>query len=413
LYGTKRNHRSGIDRVESRSGEARMKKIAAICTAYFPYSHADVIVTKFMKGIPTDEELRRPRVALASLYLDQIDARDVGQSLAWRHGIPIYQSVRAALTLGGDALAVDGVLLIGEHGDYPLDEMGRHMYPRRWLFEQICGVFASSRRSVPVFIDKHLSYNWADARWVYERARHLGVPLMAGSSLPVTWRSPFLEYPRGTPLTEALAIGYGGCESYGFHALETLQCMAERRSGGETGVAAVEYLRGEAVWEAGRAGRWSRELAEAACATLEDRPRDGTMESLCPEPEAFLIEYRDGLRGSVLLLSGYAREFAFAGRGGGNIAATGFYLQRDIPHGHFNYLCLNLEEMFLTGRPIYPAERTLLTTGILTTVMASRHQGGARIETPHLAIAYESYETLPWRPTGPRPAGANLAVWPP
>src|SRR5947209_2251535 len=96
-----------------------MKKIAAVITTYFPYSHADVIITKFMKGIPTDEELRQPRVELASIYQDQIDARDIGQSLAWRHRVPIFQSIRSALTLGGTELAVEGVLLIGEHGDYP------------------------------------------------------------------------------------------------------------------------------------------------------------------------------------------------------------------------------------------------------------------------------------------------------
>lgn len=395
-----------------------MKKVAAIITTYFPYSHADVIVTKLMKGIPTDDGLREPRVQLASIYLDQIDARDVGQSLAWRHGVPIYQSVRAALTLGGSELAVDGVLLIGEHGDYPFDELGRHMYPRRALFEQICGVFAASGRTVPVFNDKHLSYNWPDTRWMYDRARQLGVPLMAGSSLPVCWRRPFLEYPLETPLTEAVSIGYGGLESYGFHALETLQCMVERRRGGETGVAAVQCLEGQAVWDAGRTGRWSRELAEAACAAIEEKP-GGTIEDECTQPAAFLLEYRDGLRAAVLMLNGYVRDFAYAGRTAegygdrGPIAATEFYLQRDFPHGHFNYLTLNVDEMFLSGTPVYPVERTLLTTGVLNAVMESHHRGGERIETPHLAIAYHSYETLPWRPTAPRPSGANLAIWPP
>jgi hypothetical protein len=389
-----------------------MKKIAAVITTYFPYSHADVIVTKFMKGIPTDEELRAPRVELASIYLDQIDARDIGQSLAWRHQVPIFQSIRAALTLGGSELAVDGVLLIGEHGDYPSDEQGRHMYPRRAFFEQIAGVFASAGRSAPVFVDKHLAYNWSDARWVYDRAGQLGVPLLAGSTLPLAWRSPFLEYELDMPLQEALSVGYGGLESYGFHALETLQCMVERRAGGETGVAAVQCLEGSSVWEAGRAGLWSRELVEAACAAME-RKADGSMEARCSEPAAFLIEYRDGLRAAVLMLNGHVSEFAYAGRVGGEVRASEFYLQRDFPHGHFNFLALNFEEMVLSATPPYPAERTLLTTGILDAVMTSRHQGHTRIETPHLDIVYRSYQTLPWRATRSRPAGANLAIWPP
>src|SRR5438093_313714 len=282
-----------------------------------------------MKGVPTDEDLRAPRVELASLYMNQIDARDIGQSLAWRHNVPIFQSIRAALTLGGSELAVDGVLLIGEHGDYPMDEQGRHMYPRRYLFEQVAGVFASSGRSVPVFNDKHLSYNWADARWMYDRARELKVPLLAGSTLPLCWRRPFLEYELDTPIQEAVAIGYGGVESYGFHALETLQCMVERRWGGEVGVEAVQCLEGEAVWEAGRQGRWSRELAEAACASIEERPEGraptaSEWETHCSRPAAFLIDYRDGLRAAVLMLNGCVHDFAYAGRTDGEIRATEF-----------------------------------------------------------------------------------------
>ncbi|MAG84567.1 hypothetical protein CMK10_10435, partial [Candidatus Poribacteria bacterium] len=150
-----------------------LPKIAAIITTYHPLSHADVIPTKYMKGFPTDSGLLSPQVDLASIYLDQIDPRDVGCQLAAQYDIPIYQSIRQSLTLGGEELAVDGVLLIGEHGDYPHNEYEQHMYPRRYMFEQISGVFASSGRSVPVFCDKHLSYNWMDARWMYERAREL------------------------------------------------------------------------------------------------------------------------------------------------------------------------------------------------------------------------------------------------
>ena len=161
------------------------KKIAAVITTYYPRSHADVIVTKYMKGFPTNERFRQPRVELVSIYLDQIDPRDIGCGLAEAHDIPIYSSIRQALTLGGNELAVDGVLLIGEHGDYPYNELEQHMYPRRYLFEQICGIFASSGRSVPVFSDKHLSYNWTDSKWMYDRAGELNVPFMAGSSASV------------------------------------------------------------------------------------------------------------------------------------------------------------------------------------------------------------------------------------
>ena len=204
------------------------KKIAAIITEYRPGSHADVIVTKYLKGFPTDTGFFPPRTQIVSMYIDLFPDSDMGRAVAAEHGVPVYRSIVQALTLGGDTLAVDGVLLIGEHGDYPHNERGRHQYPRRYFFEQITGVLAEAGRSVPVFIDKHLAYSTADCMWMWQRAAELQVPLMAGSSLPTVWRSPaFLEYPLGVELESALSLGYGssalgGPEAYGFHALEVL-----------------------------------------------------------------------------------------------------------------------------------------------------------------------------------------------
>lgn len=384
------------------------KKVAAIITTYFPNSHADVIATKYMKGYPTDEDLQPPRVELVSIYLDQIDSRDIGIGLADEHNVPIYPSIRQALTLGENELAVDGVLLIGEHGDYPHNEFEQHMYPRRYMFEQICGVFASSGLSVPVFNDKHLSYNWDNAIWMYDRAKELDVPFMAGSSLPLGWRQPFLEHELETPLDSAVGIGYGGVESYGFHALETLQCMIERRIGGESGVVAVQCLEGDTVWEAAEKGEWSMTLAEAACSQIKNRPDTSIVEG-CPSPTAFLIEHTDGFRSAVLMLNGYIVDFAYAAKVGDEVHSTEFYLQNEVPFSHFSYLSLNIEEMFLSGVPQYPAERTLLTTGVLDAIMHSRHKGHIRLETPHLEnIEYQSFDKHLIRPTAPRPEGATL-----
>jgi len=388
------------------------KKIAAIITEYRPRSHADVIVTKFLKGFPTDDGLLKPRVDIASMYIDQFPDADIGRSIAAEHDVPIFPSIVKALTLGGNELAVDGVLLIGEHGDYAWNEKEQHLFPRKYFMEQICGVLATSGCAVPIFNDKHLSYNWYDATWMYARAKQLGAPFMAGSSLPLGWRNPWLEYELETPVEEAIAIGFSGLDIYGFHTLETLQCMVERRVGGETGVAAVTCLEGDVVWQASKDGLWSRELAEAACAPIENKPA-GSMEEHCKNPALFLIEYRDGLRGAVLMLNGYVTDLAYAGRVGDVIQGTEFYLQNGEPHAHFSYLALNIEEMFVTGIPTYPVERTLLTSGVLEAALDSRYQGYVCLETPHLDIAYHSYESLPWRPHGRRPTGATLEPWPP
>jgi hypothetical protein len=107
---------------------------------------------------------------------------------------------------------------------------------------------------------------------------------------------------------------------------------------------------------------------------------------------------------------GDLQTFAYACHTGGKIQACEVFLGDD-PHPHFSYLSLNIEEMFITGLPTYPVERTLLATGILEAALDSRYRGHVRVETPHLALNYRSYKTIPWRPTAPRPVGAAATPW--
>jgi hypothetical protein len=390
------------------------KKIAAIVTTYYPFSHADVIVSKFLKGFPTDEGLLAPQVEIASLYMDQVHERDVGLALAKEYGVALYPSIPAALCLGGKELAVDGVLIIGEHGEYAWNEKEQHLYPRRYFMEQACGVMATSGRAVPIFSDKHLSWSWEQAQWMRERARALGAPFMAGSSLPVTYRRPWLEHALDTPLEAAFSIAYGGLDSYGFHALETLQCMVERRRGGETGIAAVQCLEGEEVWRACAEGQWSEELCRAALEHIGPKG-EGELQEKCDKPAVFLLEYADGLKAAVLMAnswSGYMQGWGYAARVAGEVQACEFYLHGD-PHPHFSYLSLNIQEMFLTGQPQYPVERTLLVSGALEALLESRFQGHVRLETPHLKVKYQSYEKAPIRPEKSRPLDAATRPWRP
>ena len=384
---------------------AERKKIAAIVTSYFPRSHADVIVTKFLKGFPTDDGLLPPEVDVASMYLDQVHFRDdIGCAIAAEFGVPMYGSITQALTLGGSELAVDGVLLIGEHGDYAWNEKEQHLYPRKYFFEQICGVFASSGRAVPVFNDKHLSYNWQDAKWMYDRACELEVPFMAGSSVPLAWREPWIEYALDAEIERAMSVAYSGLDSYGFHALELLQCMVERRAGGETGIAAVRCLEGDDVWAS---DAWDRDLYAAAVAPIEAKEA-GDVRDHCENPALFLLEYADGLQAATLMLNGYTKGWGFAARRNGQVEGMRVLLP-DSPHPHFSYLSLNVQQMFLTGEPQYPVERTLLVSGALEALLDSRYQGHERVETPHLQVAYQSYRKMPIRPVNPYPMGASLA----
>ena len=394
-----------------------MKKIAAIVTEYRPRSHADVIITKFIHGFPTDDGFYNPRVKIASLYLDQIPENDIGLNLAKENDIPVYNSIMAALCLGGNNLAVDGVLLIGEHGDYAWNEKEQHLYPRRYFMEQICGAIATSGKAIPIFNDKHLSYSWSDSKWMYDRAKNLGAPLMAGSSLPVGWRNPWIEHDLESPIKEAVAIGFSGLDIYGFHTLEVLQCMIERRAGGESGVSSVTCLEGNSVWDAADNGLFSFELAEVACSKIQNKP-DGSMKAHCENPSLFLIEYRDKTLGSVLMLNGYVSDLAYAANVNGKIEACEFFLQGhggdDGAYAHFSYLALNCEEMFLTKKSQYPVERTLLTSGILEAALTSRHKGQVRLKTPWLEnVSYQSYIDFIWRPRKIRPSGSCLDPFPP
>src|SRR6267154_93604 len=226
-------------------------KIAAVCTTYFKYSHAQHIVDRFLDGYGWNGTHHYPPMDLVSLYVDQIGRTDLSRERGARHpSVKLSPTIADALTLGGDKLAVDGVVLVGEHGNYPRNEKGQTKYPRYEFFEQVVKVFRDSGRAVPLFSDKHLSWNWDWARKMYDTSRELGFAFMAGSSLPVTWRTPSIEMPLGAGIGEALCVCYGGVDSYDFHGLETLQCMVERRRGGEGGVEWVQAYRGDRCWDA-------------------------------------------------------------------------------------------------------------------------------------------------------------------
>jgi hypothetical protein len=373
------------------------KCIAAIITEYRRWSHADVIVGKILEGYYYDGKAR-PNIRLASMYVDQFPENDMARALAKKYNFPIFKTIEGAVTLGRKGVNVDGVLCIGEHGTYDRNELGQILYPRRRFFEETAAVFARAGRAVPVFNDKHLATSWADARWMYERAREVHAPLLAGSSLPVTWRRPPLNLPRESPLTEAVQVGYGPFEGYGFHALEAMQCIVERRRGGESGVRSVQCLQGEEMWKALDGGLWSRELLEAAMRLVPAHAKGDYRKATAKAKEAgvFLIEYRDGFRGAVAMMNGWAHEgdggaFTFAGRlrGRKEPVATHFYLQQPDPFGHFIYQVQAIDAMVQTGHPPYPAERTLLTTGVLEAVMRSRHDKGRRLLTPHLDVRYQ------------------------
>ena len=208
-----------------------------------------------------------------------------------------------------------------------------------------------------------------------------------------TTRRVGAEVPYNTEFESALAVGYGDVDAYGFHTLETLQCMVERRAGGEKGVASVHMLEGEDVWKWRDSveGRWSIPLLQAALATTP-ATKPGLPEQNAKEPVLFVLEYRDGLQAAAYLLNGHTSGFLFAGKLKGKAEPVGThcgFLEGGRPLAHFDGLVHCIEEMFITGQPLYPIERTLLTSGALSFLFESRYLK-KRIQTPELKIAYRA-----------------------
>ena len=388
------------------------KRIAAVVTEYRHNSHADVIVSRLLLTHTLDEKGERPNLELVSLYTDQVPESDTSRKWAKKFNVPIFKTVEETLTLGTGKLAVDGVLLVAEHGKYPKNATGNTIYPKRRLFDAVQKVFRKTGQVVPVFVDKHLADNWADAKWLHDTAKELKVPLMAGSSLPVLWRYPPADVKRGAKLEEIVAVSYHTLDAYGFHALEMVQCLVERRAGGETGVKQVRCLSGDAVWRAMDEGMFDRKLLDAALNRLKRSPitrqPKRPLRELAKSPDMFVIEYRDGLKAFVLTLNGAVNEWGVAWMtAAGTQKSTTFWTQEGRPYMHFTYLVKGTEKMFHTVQPTWPAERTLMTSALLDALLISKSKDGAAVRTNYLDFKYSTDWDWQQPPAPPRSRPGN------
>ncbi|MBI2806203.1 MAG: hypothetical protein HYX68_14575 [Planctomycetes bacterium] len=387
--------------------QPRRPKLAVITTEWRDRSHAWHMAERFLHGYPIEGRWHRPPFDLVAAYVDQTPKNDLSRARAKEFGFTIHRTIAEALRMGGKTLAVDAVLIIGEHGNYPVNKLGQKQYPRYEFFRQAVDVFRKDGRTAPVFNDKHLSWRWEWAREMVDTARKMNFGFLAGSSLPVTWRMPAIDMPFGAEVDEVMCLAIGSVDSYDFHALEVIQCMAERRRGGERGVVNIQALRGNAFWKAMLTGSWAKggwspELFQACLCRSQTLAQPATFSHRLPTPQqirawvkspvAYRFEYADGLKATMLLMNGLVGDFTFAARikNQREPLSTLFYLP-PVPNVTYSAsLMSKAEELFTTGRAPYPVERTLLTTGLVAAGMLSLATGGQRVPTPHLAIRYQA-----------------------
>ncbi|MES3018439.1 MAG: hypothetical protein V4721_11700 [Bacteroidota bacterium] len=358
-------------------------------------SHADWIIVKLLDGYWWQGEHKDSRVDVVSVYIHQPDQSPLGQKTCQEKNIPIFKTVGEALTLGGSDLAVDGVVIIGEHGNYATDLKGHWLLPRWWIYNQVVQVFEKSKRSVPVFNDKHLSYNWEEARWMFDKSRELNFPLTGGSSIPVYFRKPEIELDIDTPIKNSIVVGIAHDEGAIFHCIDTLQCFTERRKGGETGVKSVQSIRGPETWKWVERNPWAGKLLESVRVSFNLKP--GAFQEN-RRPSVLVIEYNDGTNGAII--SGLDDSWTYAGEIEGRqepvvISMLGmpgpfsqYHASNALPHW--------ITEMMVTKNEPFNAGRLLLSTGITNQFNESNWENsqysaiGRRIATPFLNISYKS-----------------------
>ena len=369
----------------------------AVLVSYWAFtrSHADWIVNKLIDGYWWNGAHTESRGGVGSVFVHLVDGRGLGQKVCKAKNIPIFKTVGEAVTLGGKDLAVDGVVIVAEHGEYETDMKGHWLLPRWWIFQQVIRVFEQSKRSVPVFNDKHLSYNWDEAKWMFDKSRELNFPLTGGSSIPIYFRKPEIEIEIDTPIKNSIVVGGAGDEGGIFHAIDVLQGFVEHRKGGETGVKTIQSIRGSEAWQWVASNPWAAKLLDAVAKRFDFKPGHFQDE---PQTNICVIEYNDGTKAAVI--GGRGVEWTFAGEIAGKneptiISMLGWAGPYDQYHAS-NAQPHWITEMMVTKKEPFNAERLLLSTGITNHYMESNWEGskysavGRRLETPALNIRYRS-----------------------
>lgn len=377
-------------------------RIAVIATVWTPFSHADVIVSRWLESLPSDGRhgFASGSARIVSVWIDQSPPHGIGRGVCQDHHIPVYTSLRDALYCGGSEPAVDAVLLIAEHGEYPVNAFGQKLYPRWEFFTEIVDILENAGVSVPVFVDKHLSWSFTLAQQMVDRAQKMGIPLYAGSSIPHCPMLPNEPILPGEEISEVLALFSGDPEHYGFHMLEFAQSIVEKRMGGEGGITKVRRMDDGGLKDALDSGEVSRELLRATFAHAGFSENLKMLDFFLKRTRgayAFQLQHSDGLKVTHLCLPNIHEEWVLAIRRKNGDYSVAKAVGGNFPDFFSNFACLNrvVLEFFRTSKAPNPIERTLLAGGALEAIL--RSEGGLNVwhETPHLEFGYTPQRRRP------------------
>lgn len=368
------------------------KRIAFLIDSWYPISHADVIGTRLLEGYRMGDRTYPSPVGIATVLTIAPRPTDRAHDLVSRYGIRVAGSVAEALLDDPRAaqpkLGVDGVLIAVRTplpAAPPAEPSGQFR-----LFRETMAVLDRVGARVPVFVDKNLAATWQESQTIMAEGTKRGVPLMAGSVVPWVPLDPPL--PAGRKPQIAVAIAAAPYDLYAIHVADLLQAVVETRGPRETGVAWVREV-GRGFWAMPDGNAWGRDILETLLATARTRrsyaPR--VPEGLKDDVYIVLVQYVDGMKGVVALMTGQFddAEFRVGIRYEGQAPPyLGGLVLGGAPYDHFGYLVHALVQFYTTGKPVAPAERTLLSTGISLMGMQSRQTGGQPISSPSLGITY-------------------------
>lgn len=375
-------------------GSPARRPIAVLGTVYRPLSCLYHLAGRFLHGAVRDGRSWLPDHFIQSLWVEQSPENDLSRGICKKFGIQRARSIPDALLRGGK-LAVNGVLIVAEHGNYPRNDRGQVLYPRAAMFRQVVAAFQTAGATAPVFVARQLSHRFEEAVEMVETAAKHAIPLMAGSAFSSIRTTPPRSAVGDSPIGDLLMAGCGPLESFGFDAMEWMHSMLARSFGRCPGIVSVRCRSGSDVWAAGDRGEWAwpllhEALAHAQSANLGD-VRDNVGSIAMPgmpatPPIGITVEFANGTRGTGLLLNGHLQE---------NVAALQhqdgrrFSCRIDTSPTpglhHLNDHVAEIDQFVLRGQSPRPIAADLMCTGALERIMQSHAEADCKVITTELA----------------------------